>query len=155
MRRPAINPRRKDQLGMLRARVELVSKTQPSILDLRKKLLDIGGEEIVALPPESGLDPFVPILAELGEVMPYAVKFRQMEASRCHYNVERLIREKKLGAMGTGYCLSDDGLWRNHSWGLKQTRNRLVIIETTVPREIYFGVPVPRETLVACGVNGH
>jgi hypothetical protein len=152
------NPRthgRKDQQKTLRDRIDLVSETQPEILELRDKLLEIGGEELVATPLELGLDPFAPVLTKLGEVMQYPVKLREMEASQCHHNVEKLLKGKKLTAMGTGYGLSDDGLWRSHSWGLKQIRGELLIIETTVSREIYFGVPVHREALRACGVIGH
>ena len=36
----------------------------------------------------------------------------------------------------TGYALSDDGLWRQHSWGLL-TDDR--VVETTVARLRYFG----------------
>jgi hypothetical protein len=55
--------------------------------------------------------------------------------------------------MGTGYGLSDYGLWPNHSWGLKQTAGgRVPIVETTVSREIYFGVPLPREALFASAI---
>ena len=49
--------------------------------------------------------------------------------------------------MATGYALSEDGLWRSHSWGLTQARNRAVIIETTVSRERYFGVMFPAEEI--------
>jgi hypothetical protein len=42
----------------------------------------------------------------------------------------------ELVGIGTGYSLSDDGLWRQHSWGLR----REGILETTVPRVKYFGV---------------
>ena len=146
---------RKAQLRMLRDRIDIVSETQPEILELREKLLEIDGEELVAIPPKLGLDPFVPFLTELGEVMEYPVKLRKMEASQCHDNVERLVKDKKPSVMGRGYGLSDNGLWRNHSWGLKQTRGRLAIVETTVSREIYFGVLLPREALMASGIFSH
>ncbi len=49
----------------------------------------------------------------------YPVIYRPMEPSRCHRNVARLWTEKKKGSrlvgIGTGYALSDDGLWRRHS----------------------------------------
>jgi hypothetical protein len=38
--------------------------------------------------------------------------------------------------IGTGYALSADGLWRQHSWGVR----RQGILETTAPREKYFGI---------------
>jgi hypothetical protein len=45
-------------------------------------------------------------------------------------------RPHELVGIGTGYSLSDDGLWRQHSWGLR----REGILETTVSRVKYFGV---------------
>jgi hypothetical protein len=38
--------------------------------------------------------------------------------------------------IATGYGLSEDGLWRQHSW----LWNGKKVLETTVPRTIYFGV---------------
>ena len=40
-------------------------------------------------------------------------------------------------AIPTGYALSDDGLWRQHTWGL--LRNG--VLETTEVRLRYFGIP--------------
>lgn len=37
----------------------------------------------------------------------------------------------------TGYALSPDGLWRQHSWAYG---DNLMIYETTVERVMYFGV---------------
>jgi hypothetical protein len=50
--------------------------------------------------------------------MPGAVVCEVMEDSRCHENVARLWTDKRWGlvAIGTGYALSEDGLWRRHSW---------------------------------------
>jgi hypothetical protein len=41
----------------------------------------------------------------------------------------------------TGYALSDDGLWRRHTWALEGER----VIETTEPRVLYFGVRLEKE----------
>jgi hypothetical protein len=138
---------RKDHRKTLRGRIELVSKTQPEILELRDKLLEIGGEELVAIPPEIGMDPFVLLFAKEGKAMSHPIRLRRMEPSQCHANVEKLIHQKKIAAMATGYALSEDGLWRSHSWGLTQKRDGLVIIETTVAREIYFGVAFPAKVI--------
>jgi hypothetical protein len=46
-----------------------------------------------------------------------------------------LKKEEELVAVATGYALSDDGLWRQHSWGMR----RDAIIETTEARVLYFG----------------
>jgi hypothetical protein len=66
------------------------------------------------------------------------VKLRVMERCACHLNSSRLWLERKLGvvAIGTGFALSDDGLWRRHSWGI----GRDCLVETTCPRERYFGI---------------
>src|SRR4051794_38435785 len=41
-------------------------------------------------------------------------------SERVHRNLGKLWMavRRKLSAIGSGYALSDDGLWRQHSWGL-------------------------------------
>ena len=43
----------------------------------------------------------------------------------------------RIPSIGTGYALSDDDLWRQHSWGVAVDG---VVVETTVEREIYVGI---------------
>ncbi len=56
----------------------------------------------------------------------------------CHQNVSTVWQSKvpKLIAVGTGYALSEDGLWRQHSWGVLRDG----LLETTVVRVKYFGL---------------
>jgi hypothetical protein len=62
---------------------------------------------------------------------------RRGRPSDCHGNVGRLwIRRKGRIEIATGYALSDDGLWRSHSWGFEADH----VIETTEARELYFGI---------------
>jgi hypothetical protein len=63
-----------------------------------------------------------------------------MERSACHENVAQLWVTKSSGltAIGTGYALSEDGLWRQHSWGVRRDG----IVETTKVRVKYFGISV-------------
>jgi hypothetical protein len=66
--------------------------------------------------------------------------------SACHDNASRLTRlnSEKMVLM-TGYALSDDGMWRSHSWCLSsEDDGSFTIIETTVPRLAYFGHIVRR-----------
>lgn len=56
-------------------------------------------------------------------------------ASRCHGNVSRLWETNKDFRICTGWALSDDGMWRSHSWGLLGDK----IVETTASRVGYFG----------------
>ncbi len=61
-----------------------------------------------------------------------------LEAGWCHRNVARVwvSRQPGIVGIGTGYALSEDGLWRQHSWGVLKNG----ILETTVARTKYFGV---------------
>ena len=61
--------------------------------------------------------------------------------SACHDNASRLTRlnPDKMVLM-TGYALSDDGMWRGHSYCLRsEDDGSFTIVETTVPRLAYFG----------------
>jgi len=75
------------------------------------------------------------------------------EVSNCHNNVietfinsfeksfsefpQNHIPAKNKYQMVTGYALSEDGVWRNHSWLLL---NNTKVVETTESRIKYFGV---------------
>ena len=79
---------------------------------------------------------------EAGFVMAGPVVLRAMKKSGCHENLAELWAsdEPEVVGIGTGYSLSDDGLWRQHSWGIL----REGILETTVSRVKYFGVLLQR-----------
>jgi hypothetical protein len=95
----------------------------------------MGGVELVA---PTGFDPDIPFLIASGFAMAGTARFRIMEGSACHVNVARRWKAKNDGlvGVGTGYALSGDGLWRQHSWGIRRDG----ILETTTRREKYFGV---------------
>ena len=59
---------------------------------------------------------------------------------QCHGNVAVLWNANRDRILiMTGYALSQDGMWRQHSWAIEiRTRSRS-IIETTVKRVAYFG----------------
>jgi hypothetical protein len=63
---------------------------------------------------------------------------KRMRSGACHANISYLWmrRRRYMVGIGTGYALSADGLWRQHSWGVR----RQGILETTAPREKYFGI---------------
>ena len=59
-----------------------------------------------------------------------------MENSRCHSNCAHIWNCKpKEYKIVTGWALSDDGIWRQHTWLLRSK----AIVETTSPREKYYG----------------
>ena len=73
----------------------------------------------------------------------------QGETSQCHTNSAMLWEANKSRtlegpyreelALATGYAMSEDGLWRQHSWCVLRTPARVKVVETTVPRVAYYG----------------
>lgn len=58
--------------------------------------------------------------------------------SQCHDNAAKLLSTNPKWTRYFGLAISEDGIWRVHSW-LKNTKGR--IIETTETRTHYFGLP--------------
>src|SRR5690349_4800373 len=106
-----------EQRQLLEHRFADAAKRQPKLRLLRRLLFSLGGQAFVA-PPKS--EPDITALLESGFVMSGPVKLVVMDASSCHQNVAGVWRTGKLGVVGiaTGYALSEDGLWRQHSWGV-------------------------------------
>lgn len=119
------------QKDFLKRRRDLVIDDKVTWDKLEKKLLSIGGEAVVPM-PEDDLN----LLLFIGHEFNHPTRSIPGKASGCHQNVATLFQEGMLRAAATGYGLSDDGLWRQHSWGLDWKGN---LVETTVPREKYFG----------------
>jgi hypothetical protein len=67
--------------------------------------------------------------------------------SDCHRNSARIwMARQSAAAVMTGYALSDDGMWRAHSWVAALDRNGTPgLLETTEPRLAYFGFLRSRE----------
>jgi hypothetical protein len=132
---------RREQEQALGERLALAADGDPNWRRLSKKLLRIGGRALVV---PWGDEPHLADLVERGGPMTTRFAAQLPGASReCHWNVIRLY-EASAGTVhvGTGYALSDDGLWRQHSWGV----NAKQIVETTELREAYFGIVLtPRE----------
>jgi hypothetical protein len=108
---------------------------QAAIASLKAKLFTIGGDKISPQPC-----PFVSEIASHGVLVELPIKLRQMDGNRCHHNVASLWEQRKkhsrLKAIATGYALSEDGMWRWHTWGLAATH----ILEATAVRLQYFGI---------------
>jgi hypothetical protein len=123
------------QRSFLRKRLRLAASKQPEIKLLRKVLLSVGGDEIVAPPGEFERD--LEAIMRFGHVTAGPVRLKVMKTSNCHSNIWELWgkRTKGLVALCTGYALSADALWRQHSWGIL----REGVLETTEPRVKYFG----------------
>ncbi len=79
------------------------------------------------------------LCARLLKVQPVSGKgarLVQMRRNGCHANSLALAAAKAGRKAMTGLALSEDGIWRSHSWVLDGAR----ILETTTPRTLYLGV---------------
>lgn len=125
---------------MFKNRVAELDKLHPGYLEsfeeMREYLLSKGGWDVV---PGFEPDPLVFLMKDYGSEMAGEIELNEMEVSKCHDNTMNWyesLGDKNSAYVCTGYCLSDDGLWRGHSWGLANGK----IVETTVARKIYFGL---------------
>jgi hypothetical protein len=126
-----------DQKKFLEGRFRKAAGEQPELKRLKPLLLRFGGSFIVA-PPNA--DRHILMLLESGFLMNGPVTTKPMRASLCHQNVAAIWRRRKpkIVAIATGYALSEDGLWRQHSWGVLRDG----VLETTENRMKYFGIPL-------------
>ncbi len=109
------------------------------------KVMNYGGVVFIVPECESDMDS----LMARGEVFdcgnPPLVKG---QPGRCHANAARYWshHEDKVQIV-TGYGLSSDGIWLQHTWCRKIRGGRLV--ETTEPRVLHFGVRLNQEESAA------
>jgi hypothetical protein len=102
-----------------------------------RTLLSFGGALVV--PPRNPESDLEALLARASAFGP-GVRFSQADAGECHRNVAALWIDGAIESIGTGYALSDDQLWRQHSWGLDAEG---VLVETTDERHTYVGIVLP------------
>jgi hypothetical protein len=134
----------RERLQMFHDRVLAHDGEHPGYLELweqfRHSCLEHGGIEIV--PPMLADAQLERLCSEAVLFDGHAAVFHVMDTSRCHANVSSLWlrgepEHDPVMMIGTGYALSKDGLWRQHSWG--HTRNGS-LVETTSPRDSMFGL---------------
>lgn len=120
-------------------RADMVKK----LFKMRDRLLKFGGEE-VCLPV---YDEDVVKIMERGQLW-YGDRIHMMKGrpSQCHRNSSYCWEANQDKAvLCTGYALSEDGMWRQHSWLVELRPRRNKIVETTVPRIAYFGYGMTTE----------
>ena len=140
MKRKQMNKAKSCKIGEpkdpLEQRLQEAAKVQPDLLKLRSLLLALGGKRFC---PPLGFEYDLEALLKSGFIIPGPPAIiKKIQSHACHRNVADTWRKNNHGglvAIATGYALSDDGIWRQHSWGLMPTG----ICETTVPRDKYFG----------------
>jgi len=123
-----------DQALFLETQKARAIRTQPLLETLYTLLLKIKGVAIAPVYEEELIN-----LLKRGEL------FKEKRALRrkglpcsCHSNSAHLwVKNKRSLAIITGYALSSDGIWRQHTWLQRKSDERL--IETTEPRIAYYG----------------
>jgi hypothetical protein len=87
--------------------------------------------------PPIAPDPMIDVFRTRGWLWSSSARFVGGEVSACHHNAVALWRSGDACAIGSGYALSDDGRWREHTWGVAEDGE---LLETTEARTAYFGV---------------
>ncbi len=108
------------------------------LFPLEQRLLAHGGSRMVYR-----YEPDLKRLLEHGAVFHACVECIPGEPGRCHTNVGQLWHEQReVLTIATGYALSHDGLWRQHSWLVRKhpIAKQCHILETTNERVKYFGI---------------
>jgi hypothetical protein len=130
---PPLEPERE---AILRERNRAAFEYDPCRAELERRLLDLGGTLALLFLPDS----HVGELLDRGRYFPGARALMQLgEPSACHANSAMMfVRSKGAVWIASGYALSADGLWRQHSWGVDADDGR--VLETTDRRVRYFGI---------------
>lgn len=135
----------KESMFWFQDTLEGMKKIHPSmdsrLFTLRQKLLDFAGEAVCFPPYEEDLDN---ILSHGQFWVGSNVKLMCGEPSQCHANSANLWEQNKdTTRICTGYALSEDGMWRQHSWIVWHKAHSNQIVETTAKRIAYYGFVMP------------
>jgi hypothetical protein len=107
-------------------------KTKPELKGLQERLLSLAGDW-VALQDE----PDLKALLERGRVFNGKIFLMHMKQCKCHRNcAEFWEKNQKNFKIATGWALSEEGIWRQHTWLLRGN----AIVETTMKRIMYYGI---------------
>lgn len=122
---------------------EVEAAKMQRMFKLRDKLLTFGGEEVCMPIFEEDYD----AIMERGQFF-YGdhARLKLGAPSQCHRNSAYLWDANRGRCfIATGYALSEDGLWRQHSWVVQPLALSWRVWETTVKRAGYFGVVFTEE----------
>lgn len=113
----------------------------PGLENLKKRLLAIGGWAVCL----SRYEPDLEKILERGIKFAGRAKMMRGQPSQCHFNSGNLWDNNRDNSfLCTGYALSRDGMWRQHSWVAVMTPKSYKVVETTEPRASYFGYILDR-----------
>lgn len=136
-----------------------LTEHQKKLLELRNRLIAFGGEEVAFPFPNEYIDRIMDkgIIKvrqhnedDINSEDDILVVYVEGEPCRCHDNSAILWaqmkdewKEKGNLKIMTGYALSENGMWREHSWCLledaKDFNGMDIYIETTEKRAAYYG----------------
>ena len=118
------------------------TQTLDAMKKLHDKILTFGGDEVCM----TEFDEDAPKILKRGRFFYGSSYMRKGQDCQCHYNSARLwYKNKDRCFIATGYALSEDGLWRCHSWVVQPMARTVRVWETTVKRVAYFGVALTSE----------
>jgi hypothetical protein len=133
-----VEEERRRRLALYRRRVDGYVSVDSGFVDRWRRwcahLLSHGG--ILVVPPQAPEGDLDELSARATAAGP-ASRFQVGADNACHTNAAVLWIHGDVSAIGTGYALSDDDLWRQHSWGLDADGT---IVETTTERRRYVGL---------------
>ena len=135
-KRDNLTPYGRMMTDLLEKRSDTAIKKHPNIQNHFNLLLSIGGKRVAWYDDqEPRLNQKFGWYLHKSKRWDLPVILKPMEGGACHDNVGKLWEKKKVDKWIMGFVLSNDGIWREHSWGIKNNK----IIETTKKRKIYFG----------------
>jgi hypothetical protein len=137
IRMPLMGGPEDQQREFLEARMRLALIAQPEMAHLEERLLAVGGAMLVT--PLEGIEEDLDKILSRGEVFDGGnALLRKGKPIACHANSAALWEKRpERYTICTGYALSRDGLWRQHSWVFDSHLKRP--LETTTLRLAYFG----------------
>ena len=146
---PAFEPLDQERVQFFAERRDRILKLFPTYSELRRKLLGIGGLEVV-LPRYDEMSEAqrnrqryeTARIIDAGQTWQgQMARLEEMDDSNCHVNTAIMFK-RGVGSIASGFALSEDGLWREHSWVLERSDH---LIETTVLRLLYHGYALSPE----------
>lgn len=124
-------------------------ETYKQFLFLHNVLLAIGGSE-TCFPC---FEPDMEAILFRGRYFSGKSKMMKGKPCQCHSNSCKLWvknHEEHDVAICTGYALSADGMWRQHSWLIwrQKDENKETVIETTKKRKAYYGFVMTKDEAI-------
>lgn len=103
---------------------------------LEKKLRSFAGEIMIY-----DVDDYISNVLESGQLW-YGEKVYclEMKQNNCHDNIITFVEEEPEYPIVVGYALSEYGFWYAHTWSLELEDNGAIVIESTKPALLYYGI---------------